>query len=74
MPLRDIDEVHEMVEVYMNLLKGDPGKPFRNEEEMSMYNGMEMAMAIIERRPTFFLNINKDYNKRDMEKHPDLFI
>lgn len=72
--MRSIDDAHKLVKGYKETLIGDRTVPFRTAADKDVCNGVEIALAIIENRPAFLLDINKQYTREDMINHPDYFI
>lgn len=50
------------------------GTPFNEDYEWGFYNGVEIALSMIEDRPAFYLDKAGKYNKYDMESYPEYFL
>ena len=50
------------------------GKPFDTSYAWGFCNGLEAAIASLERRPPFYLDKNSNYDKIDLETYPEYFI
>lgn len=50
------------------------GTPFNEDYEWGFYNGVEIALSMIEDRPAFYLDKSGKYNKYDMENYPEYFL
>lgn len=50
------------------------GTPFNEEYEWGFYNGVEIALALMENRPAFYLDKEGKYNPHDIEKYPEHFL
>tara|TARA_B110000908_G_scaffold166475_1_gene217681 strand:- start:801 stop:1010 length:210 start_codon:yes stop_codon:yes gene_type:complete len=45
-----------------------------SEYDRGLYNGLEIAQALIERRPSFLLNKDNTFDKIDVEAYPEFFL
>lgn len=44
------------------------------EYDRGSYNGLEIALALVESRPAFLLDSNNKLNSSDIEKYPEYFF
>lgn len=63
----------EQIKTYKEVLLTNTAVPLP-DEVLGMVNGLEMALALLESRPTFYLDKNKKFNTEDIKNYPDYFI
>lgn len=68
-----VEGVHDMVSTIIKSMLGNDG-PFRDEYSRGIHNGLELALAYIEERPTFFRDANKKHDPEDMKRYPEYFL
>lgn len=42
--------------------------------DQGLVNGLEIALAMIEERPAFFVDINKKHSDNDIKSYPEYFL
>ena len=72
--MKEIDAVHETLLRYKKVMMMDGDGNFRDGHAHGFCNGLEAAIAIIEDRPPFFVDIDRKYDPYDVHKHPEHFI
>lgn len=50
------------------------GKEFTTDYSWGFCNGLEAAIAMIEKRPPFYLDRSNNYAKLDLERYPEHFL
>jgi len=50
------------------------GKPFATDYSWGFCNGLEAAIALLEKRPPFYLDRCNNYDKIDQETYPEHFL
>ena len=50
------------------------GKPFDTDYAWGFCNGLEAAIALLEKRPPFYLDRHNSYDKLDQDRYPEHFL
>ncbi len=45
-----------------------------SDYDRGVYNGLEMSLALFEKRPAFLLNRLNKFNQSDMDAYPEYFL
>lgn len=71
--MRNVEDIKEMIEHYKSIYMEDPSM-FVDDYEWGLCNGLEIALALVEGRPTFYIDKHKRYDKYDVENNPEYFL
>jgi hypothetical protein len=71
--MRDVEDIREMIEHYKSIYMEDPCM-FVDDYEWGLCNGLEIALALVEGRPTFYIDKYKRYDKYDVDNNPEYFL
>lgn len=71
--MRELEDIHEMIMHYKRGYMEDHCE-FVDDYEWGLCNGLELALSIIEERPTFFIDKRKRYDPYDVNNNPEYFL
>ena len=71
--MRSKKDVIEMINYYKDVYLDDPSS-FEDDYAWGLCNGLEIALAILEERPAFYIDKYKRYDKYDIENNPEYFL
>jgi len=71
--MRDIKEVQEALSRYKELYLNSR-KEFKDDYSWGICNGIEIALALVEDRPVFYIDKEKQHNKKDLKEYPEYFL
>jgi hypothetical protein len=63
----------DKLKTYMRIMLKGESTPL-SDHALGTHNGMEIALALMENRPVFYIDKNKQYNQQDIDMHPDYFL
>jgi hypothetical protein len=72
--MTELEDVHKALKKYKDLLNSKDKESFENDYNHGFYNGLELALSLLEERPVFYKNLNKQFRKEDMLKYPEYFL
>ena len=72
--MRSAEEACNLIKAYKEAMLKDKSVPFSSDYDFGLCNGLEMALAMLEKRPFFLVDKDKLYSKYDVEKHPEHFL
>lgn len=72
--MRTAEETQALLTRYKEWMLNNPDTPFESDYELGLYNGLEIALSVLESRPFFLVDRRKRYNKEDIKEHPDHFL
>ena len=71
--MRDIHTLHKMLteckEIYLQ-----SNEEFESDYSWGICNGLELALSLLEDRPSFFVDEKKKHNPIDVESYPEYFL
>ena len=50
------------------------GTPFNEDYEWGFYNGVEIALSMLEGRPAFYIDKEGKHNPQDVANYPEYFL
>jgi len=71
--MRDIDNAREAIISCKDIYLQSPSK-FESEYSWGICNGLELALSLLEDRPSFFVDENKKHSPIDIENFPEYFL
>lgn len=47
---------------------------YLSDYDRGLYNGLEIVLAMVEKRPSFLINKDNEFNKSDIAEFPEFFL
>lgn len=71
--MKTTEQVKKSINTYKKLFLGD-SEDFHSDYSRGFFNGLELALSLIEERPAFYVNKEKQFCKEDLENYPEYFL
>ena len=71
--MQDCERLQKILKAYKELYLNIDGD-FKDDYNWGLFNGLEIALAVIEDRPAFMIKKDKSYSKYDLEKNAEYFL